>query len=314
MKQFIQNLCLFIIILIGFAIILDFGMTTFLRHTSMPVYSAWNAIYDDTTSYNMVVLGSSRGMNHYNPLIFDSILCVNSYNLGMKGMMLNQQIMRYHAYVRQKSKQPDVLIINIDYCAMDVISGYEKAQVYPYFWMDKQLRDDFDQYEHFGWEEKYIPGYRYLYKNSELWKSISQHVISREYTKLVKGHLPIYANWNGSVFATIDSIQYVQHPIAVSLFDDFIHELKHSGVQVVLVYSPVYYKATEKIVNLDGMYAMYDSIATKYDIPILDYNFDEICYDTICFANASHMNYRGANAFSIKLAHDIDSLQLYSSK
>ena len=56
------------------------------------------------------------------------------------------------------------------------------------------------------------------------------------------------------------------------------------------------------------MYAMYDSIARKYDIPILDYNYDPISYDTAYFYNAMHSNKKGAELFSVKLTHDIDSL------
>jgi lysophospholipase L1-like esterase len=74
------------------------------------------------------------------------------------------------------------------------------------------------------------------------------------------------------------------------------------------VYAPLYIDATEKIINIEGMYQMYDSIARKYNIPILDYNYDPISYDTIYFYNATHLNKKGAELFSVKLAHDIDTL------
>jgi lysophospholipase L1-like esterase len=55
---------------------------------------------------------------------------------------------------------------------------------------------------------------------------------------------------------------------------------------------------------------MYDSIARKYNIPILDYHYDPISFDTAYFYNATHMNKRGAELFTAKLAHDIDSLRI----
>ena len=45
----------------------------------------------------------------------------------------------------------------------------------------------------------------------------------------------------------------------------------------------------------------------KYDIPILDYTYMDICYDTTYFYNAMHLNALGADLFSEKLAHDLAS-------
>lgn len=302
------------VIFVVLSAIFEVGMTTYLRHSNIIVFKAWNEIYDKKINAEIIYSGPSRGQNHYNPVVIDSILGTNSYNLGMKGMMVNQQIMRYHAYLRQQNALPQLFVMNIDYGTMDVISGYAKAQSYPYFYTDRQLMEDFDAYEHFSWQEKYIPGYRYLYKNSELWKSIGKQILHPESSDLLKGHLPIYANWDGSVFEKMDSLHYEQHPEAIRLFDDFMKELTESGVQVVLVYSPVYAEATKKMVNIEGMYMMYDTLASKYNIPILDYNYDSMCEDTLYFANASHMNILGADVFSRKLASDLQTCLQNHSK
>ena len=79
---------------------------------------------------------------------------------------------------------------------------------------------------------------------------------------------------------------------------------------MVFVYAPVYFGAREKMVNEVEMFAMYDSIAKKFDIPILDYNDISLCYDTAYFYNATHLNRVGAELFTTKLAHDIDSLEI----
>jgi hypothetical protein len=53
---------------------------------------------------------------------------------------------------------------------------------------------------------------------------------------------------------------------------------------------------------------MYDSIACEFHIPILDYSDIPMCYDTAYFYNATHLNKTGAELFTTKLAHDIDSI------
>lgn len=56
------------------------------------------------------------------------------------------------------------------------------------------------------------------------------------------------------------------------------------------------------------MLALYREIADRNSFPFLDYSNDPICYDTLNFYNAMHLNARGANLFSAELAHDLNSL------
>ncbi|GHV09600.1 hypothetical protein FACS1894162_0470 [Bacteroidia bacterium] len=70
-------------------------------------------------------------------------------------------------------------------------------------------------------------------------------------------------------------------------------------------------KATEFTKNWDGEMQVYHGFAEKYDIPFLDYTHDPICYDTTYFYNAMHLNKKGAELFSLKLANDIKEQNLY---
>ena len=60
--------------------------------------------------------------------------------------------------------------------------------------------------------------------------------------------------------------------------------------------------------NESQMYEMYDTIATRFNIPILDYNDIPLCYDTAYFYNGTHLNRTGAEIFTTKLAQDLESL------
>lgn len=44
-------------------------------------FQKWNAIQNKNNSYNLIIMGSSRGSNAYNPLIIDSIAGTKSYNM-----------------------------------------------------------------------------------------------------------------------------------------------------------------------------------------------------------------------------------------
>jgi hypothetical protein len=76
-----------------------------------------------------------------------------------------------------------------------------------------------------------------------------------------------------------------------------------------MVYAPFYIGATRKMgPAADTMFALYQSFADRYGCQILNYTYDNISYDTLNFYNASHLNRRGAELFSTKLAHDLKEL------
>ena len=108
----------------------------------------------------------------------------------------------------------------------------------------------------------------------------------------------------------MDTINVAIDISMVKLFDDFLTEQAYLATRVIFVYSPIYHGVIDKCPDIDKMYEMYDSIAIKYHIPILNYIEMPICYDTTYFYNTTHLNRQGAEIFTTQLAHDIDSLKL----
>lgn len=91
-------------------------------------------------------------------------------------------------------------------------------------------------------------------------------------------------------------------------FSKFCAKIKSDSIEMCFVYAPVYIEATNKLVNKEDMYKAYQTIADKYNIPILDYNYHPISCDSTNFYNATHLNKKGSILFSTQLAHDLDSL------
>lgn len=156
-----------------------------------------------------------------------------------------------------------------------------------------------DEYEHFTLAEKYIPYYRYIGIDIHEWDD-----------GLYKGYRGQDKAWDGTMFSQMDTVQVSSDTAMLRLFDDFLTEQARLGTQVILVYSPIYHGVIDKCPNMNKMYNMYDSIASKYDIPILNYFEMPICYDTTYFYNAIHLNRIGAEIFTTHLAQDVDSIML----
>ena len=149
MKKFLYKTLLFACFITFCAYGLDMFMSWRLRTNENRIYAAWNQVYNSDLDYDLVVNGSSRAWTQYNPLILDSILGINSFNLGIDGSAINRQIIKYRKY-RDLHGAPLYLIQNIDLGTMGYTNGYEREQFFPYFFYDKDLILEYDQYENFS--------------------------------------------------------------------------------------------------------------------------------------------------------------------
>jgi hypothetical protein len=301
MKKFIITIVVFGIGLLGLAYIADYVISKNLRKSTTRMLIGWNEIYSGKLQNDAVIMGNSRAEVQYSPQILDSILGVNSYNLGIDGSPINRQIIKYDTY-RRFNKKPKCIIQNIDIHTIGIRTGYAREQFFPYFF-DDSLKTAISRFEKFNVMEKYIPGFRYIGYND--W--ILRVVFSFAEINSIKGYEGQQKEWDGSRIPKTE-ISYGQDSVALLLFDEYLSKTKSENIKVIFVYAPYHIRAMQKVKDVNGMFLMYDSIAKKYDIPILNYTYDPISYDTTYFYNAMHLNKTGAEFFTTKLAHDIDSL------
>lgn len=252
---------------------------------------------------DIVIMGNSRALTQVNPHILDSILEVDSYNLGIDGSSINRQIRKYHLF-REYNKKPKLIIQNIDHISMIYYVGYEREQFYPYFW-NKSMRREFVATEPFSIWDKYMPLYRYYHN---LHKHDMVGLITSTNHRMSKGYMEKDLLWDGAKFRKVKSTQFTNHEQTEKMFDEYLAQAKAEGIKVVFMYSPVYIGLTRKVLNPQEMHDKYQEYADKYDIPILDYTYMDICYDTTYFYNAMHVNKKGAEIFSDTLAKDIKRL------
>ena len=303
MKKFIGLLVIFGIGLLGLAYAADYVLSKRLQKSTTRMLVGWNEMFSGDLRHDVIIMGNSRAWTQYNPLILDSILGVDAYNIGVDGSFINRQILRYDTY-RRFNPKPKLIIQNIDFSTVGIFFGYEREQFFPYFF-DDSLKRAASQYENFSILEEYLPAYRYIGLNHMIQEGIR---LVGDKANIIKGYSGRDLPWDGTVFQEVTEIDYLQDSFALSLFDNYLKKAYAENIRMVFVYAPLYIGATERILDVDGMYQMYDSIAKKYNIPILDYNYIPMSYDTLSFYNATHLNKKNAELFSIQLAHDIDSL------
>lgn len=286
---------------------LDILITNNLKHSDAHMFNTYNAIYSDTLQCNAVVMGSSRGQVQYDVRILDSIAGLNSYNISVDGRCIDAEVVIYNAY-RHHAPRPKVIIQNIDWGTLQMSNGYEREQYLPY--LDKDdLFDQTCENEGFSWADRWLPLVRYAGYRNIIFEGLGLPAKVARPENIYKGYIAVDAPWDGSAFQNIDTLGFEYNPQAVTIFEKYLAQCQKEGIHVVMVYAPFYIGATRKMGHgVDSMFAIYQSFADRYGCDILNYTYDSISYDTLNFYNASHLNRRGAEQFSIKLANDLKEL------
>lgn len=287
---------------------LDYFITCSLWHSKVQMLDRYNTAYWDKTNYDMLIMGHSRGMVQYSPQIIDSILNLNSYNISCNGRAIDAEVNIFNAYCRNHSI-PKIVIQNIDQLTLHMSNMYEREQYLPYIVYDKELYKATKETENFNWTDRTIPLKRYAGYFNMIKEGL--HITNKMYNppNEYKGYEGRDHPWYGSDFNKINTIEFETNPQAIKIFEEYLSKCKEDRIQVFLVFAPMYIGIAKKMgTDIDTMFAFYQSFADKYGYQILNYTYDSISYDTLNFYNASHLNRRGAEQFSIKLAKDLKEL------
>lgn len=308
MNKFLTKTVILLCVLFVLNVILDYGITRFLNHSELHMYKPWNHIINDTLEADLLVMGSSRAQRQYDTRIMDSMLLLNTYNLGLRASHVNRQIVIYKVYRHYQRKKPSFLLVNFDYWGNWVGSNYEREQFFPYL-ANPFVRRLVLKYEHFVMRELYLPMYRYY--SQGLLSLMDKDDTARFSPKnWYNGYWGYSLGWDGEEIKNVEKIEFKTNASIVEDFDAFLSELQKDGVKVIFVSSPICAMATKKLVNPSEFYEFRDRFSEKYNIPVLDYIDDAICNDTTYFSNATHLNRAGAELFTTKLCQDLDSLGL----
>lgn len=314
MKQFLKILSIFTLVLWISAIALDLFITNGLRHFDTRRLSTWNDIYDGNVDGDVIALGSSRFWCGVSTYILDSMLNCNSYNLGFDGHPIDYQIIRYNTYRRFNGK-PKVLLLNADFLSTlgnSADGAYEREQFFPYITDDSLITVVAEQ-KQITLFDRYLPLYRYIGYRKWIDFGWGYYFGKKDLIEggMHKGYLGETYEWSrGSLDAdTIFSAS--TDIIAAKMMDQFIGQLIADTIKVILIKSPVYLPLRDKFYNIEFSDSVYDSFSQKYDIPILDFYFDDLCSDSTNFHNPSHLNKKGGEIFTTHLCETILEQHLY---
>lgn len=291
--------------MLSLAYALDYAISTGLKRMDDYRFQTWKDISNSNINADVLIMGNSRAFSHFDPHVLDSVLKMNTYNLGIGGHSFNVQYLRYQYYIKHNRK-PKIIIQNVDFFTFVTMKiGHQREQLFP-FVFDPFLQKELLNFG-YSWPELHLPVYRYfgyqmVVKNG-LFEFLNIHHYKNQPS--YKGFRPETGNWNPTVLNTLENFKSVSDSAALSLFDKFVSECKTENIKLVLVYSPVYYKAMEKFKNRKESDNLIDSLAKRHSLIYFNYAKDSICYKTDLFHVAIHLNKTGAKIFTKSFAEDL---------
>ena len=314
MKKFLLKILVLAVVVFVLAMGLDRMICSGLIRMDDYRFQDYRAMLEGGMDNDVLIMGNSRGKSHFDPYVIDSICQTNSFCIGVGGYPINVQHVKYKLY-KEHNRKPRIIIQSVDHMTVnafdDIRHQHQSEQFFPLIY-DPVMRKELKRLG-YGFPELNIPlyrmfGYQKDIKNGLLEFSGLKHYVSRP---AYKGHRAEEGEWDGTELENM-----VVHPVDLSeegqlAFESLMEEYAKDSVNVILVNSPMYAGAWEKLLGKDRIREYFKTIAGRYGFVYLDYTDDPICQDTANFCVSVHMNPTATKAFSEQFSNDLLDLGLF---
>lgn len=305
MKKFLIKISIFAVALYGLAWGLDYAISKGLYQMDDYRFISWREIGEGNINADILIMGNSRALSHFEPWTIDSITGMSCYNIGLGGYSITVDDLKYQ-YYRAHNTKPKLIVLQIDAATLrydEAPHNHQSEQFLPLIY-DRGMHGELKRVG-YSWLDVHCPLYRYwgyqmVIKNGLLEFLGAKHNVqdpSRRGLHYERGA------WNGTELSKMDSIHARLDERGRAYFESFMQRCAEVDIKVLLVNSPTYIGATNKTVGLDEVNAYFDSIAHVYKTEYWDYTYDEICNDTANFVVSVHMNPEATHKFSVNVAN-----------
>lgn len=308
MKRFLLKSIVFAIVAYCFALGLDWLICRGLLNMEDYRFQDYQAMLEGKMNNEVLIMGNSRGKSHFDTAIIDSLSGFSSFNIGIGGYPINVQLAKYQLY-REHNEKPEIIIQNIDFSTLRIVNDirhqHESEQFFPLVY-DPTIRKTLKELG-YGVFDLYVPlyrmfGYQQVIKNGLIESLHIKHYISRP---SYKGYLPETGKWNGRTLRDMPPEKVVLSDESKRVFSQFLNQCKKDSINVVLVNSPMFYGAQEKLIGYKEARSYFEQVAEEYGYLYLDYTESPMCRDTNNFCVSVHLNARATSHFTEILCKDL---------
>ena len=289
----------------------DWLIDSGLRRVDSGPFGELNRIVDGEINASVLITGSSRAVNHYDPRVITSRTGHTAYNIGINGSQTDMQLAILKTYLNHNTV-PSVVVHNLDsFAFVTSRAGVAFAEGYLPYLDEAPIYETLRSVDDNWWKHRYLPLYGYAVDGMGLsWLvGLRRWVGINPKEDRYLGFGPRSDNWTDDFErfrrSNPNGVRFEVEPQGVLDLEQLVVLCQSRGIQVVLVYSPVYYEMQKLELDRDATFERFSEIASRHRILLWDYSRSPISFNRDYFANSQHLNRKGAALFSEDLAKKI---------
>lgn len=256
------------------------------------------------TNTNSIIIGTSKSLHGIQPSLINNNE-LHFYNFSLNGATANFYYNWYRNIFKPFYKKPKLILIGVDLIFLDSSQYWRQyEQDAMYFPKDVFLKNLFlsKDFNKIMLAKNRFPALKFLNKPGILF---TQEQSSFTFSDYQSGYIPFESK---SKIQNVEPINSIIAESYKSKFESLINSIINDNIKIIFIQTPQYGQPKEYYETLP-INRYYDSIASIYHIPYLDYNrtyFSNLNTRKDFFSDKVHLNKTGSTAFSLKLAKDLN--------
>ena len=299
MKKFLIKIALFFAIVA----IVDLGygkVGDYLRDHAKGGMAAKVHYICEECNDDIIMMGSSRMQHHYVPQVFEDSLGMTCYNAGMDG----NGILLSYGFLEMMLERFHPKRIIYDVSSFDMYTDDNTKYLdymKPYYWNEHEsvagIFRDVD-----GMERWKMLSSLYRY-NSKLFQMIGDNM--HPLSNLEKGYSPLYRTMDYDPPMPSGEAKREEDCLKIQYLRKFIVKAQENDVELVFVASPTWHGLYKTSFNTPIL-----SLCDELNVDFMDCFYDSIiCSSHEYWSDGTHMNDKGAQAFSNELVGRIKAMR-----
>ena len=266
----------------------------------------WNKVFKkNIKNEDVLFFGSSRAEVNIDPNIIHHDLNISAFNYGYNGQRLPLINYRIEQSIKNKETKNIVLVLDNFTFQKDYI--FKIDHLSPIILYNIELYKLQSDIGYYNLVDIYIPLVRYFKNNEDFnWLHNVYKVYAYSQTRIYR---ELGYRKNNKVFNS----NLINNKNSEIKFDKKVFELLSSlskscnknNINLIFVTAPTHSKELDRLSNHDEIVSKIARFAKLNEILYLDYSRDESFIDDKYYADVTHLNAKGADIFTKKLAQDI---------
>lgn len=301
MQKFSFRLFLFCGLLVTLVYGIDLLIQEGIKTSSYREISKWDEVIKGGIDVDILIVGSSRALVHFDPIQIEKKTGLTCYNLGLDGSKYEAQKKTLELYL-QKNQIPKMIIWSLDFGSFQASEGIYRYEQFIPFWSEPSVKDILALNKEMDLDYLKYPIIRYSNNSAMKYRGLLAWAqIKPNQPQLEKGYRVSEKKWIGSSDEVLEKAAGdLEIGIEPDLFDDFKRlnqSLIGENIKIQWVISPYFKTAIEAISNRKRISDFLKNESQNMGVEFQDFSYSQTSLLKENFYNGSHMNKNGVLYF-----------------